>query len=144
MKTLLKFVACMVLAIGLCGCEAESETKAPAEPETTTPAEPEATTPAEPEATTPAESDSSKLDTSATPEIKLVSQTVKVGCGSCNIKVAGVQKCELSAEIDGKSYLVTGTDVQAHKAGLCSSTKQATISGKVADGKLVATEFTLQ
>ena len=47
-------------------------------------------------------------------------------------------------KIDGKPYLVTGADVNAHGAGLCASAKKAKVAGKIEGDKFVATSFELQ
>ena len=69
--------------------------------------------------------------------------TVEAGCGSCIFKMPGVEGCKLAVKIDGKPYLVTGADVDAHKAGLCQGAKQATCSGEIKDDTFVATSFEL-
>ena len=75
--------------------------------------------------------------------VAVVSQTVEAGCGSCTYKMDGVEVCELAVKIDGKPYLVEGSDVDAHEAGLCETTKQAEVAGKIQQGKFVATAFEL-
>ena len=75
-----------------------------------------------------------------TPTIRLV----EAGCGECTYKMDGVTSCALAVKIDGKPYLVSGTDVSAHEAGLCRATKQAEIAGEVKYGKFVATSFKLR
>jgi hypothetical protein len=56
----------------------------------------------------------------------------------------GVSGCQLAVKIDGKPYLVTGADVDAHSAGLCSASKQAEVTGTVKDGKFASTSFALK
>ena len=70
-------------------------------------------------------------------------KTVEVACATCIYKMSGVSGCKLAAKIDGKSVLVTGGSVNAHKDGLCSGAKQATVKGALKDGVFVATEVTL-
>ncbi len=71
-------------------------------------------------------------------------RTVEAGCGSCIFDMEGVKGCKLAVKIDGKPYLVTGADVDAHGAGLCSSAKKAKVVGEIEGDKFVATSFELQ
>ncbi len=71
------------------------------------------------------------------------SGTVQAGCGSCLFGMEEVKGCKLAVKIDGKAYLVTGADVDAHKAGLCGSAKPAKVEGKIEGDKFVATSFKL-
>jgi hypothetical protein len=71
-------------------------------------------------------------------------QIVEAGCGSCIFKMADVQGCKLSVKIDGKPYLVSGSDVNAHKAGLCGASKQAEVRGRIEGDKFVASSFELK
>jgi hypothetical protein len=80
----------------------------------------------------------------ATATLAVDKKMVEAGCGSCMFHMDGVSGCQLAVKIDGKPYLVTGTDVNAHKAGLCEATKQAEVSGQVKDDKFVATVFALK
>ncbi|MFB3118393.1 MAG: DUF6370 family protein, partial [Myxococcota bacterium] len=66
------------------------------------------------------------------------------GCASCIYEMEGVAGCQLAVKIDGKPYLVTGADVNAHGAGLCASAKKAKVAGKIEGDKFVATSFVLQ
>ncbi len=70
-------------------------------------------------------------------------RTVEAGCASCIFYMGGVRGCKLAVKIDGKPYLVTGADVDAHGAGLCSSAKKAKVVGKIDGDKFVATSFEL-
>ena len=73
-----------------------------------------------------------------------VTGIVEAGCASCIFYMEGVRGCKLAVRIDGKPYLVTGADVDAHGAGLCSSAKKAKVVGKIEGDKFVATSFELQ
>ncbi len=77
-------------------------------------------------------------------EHAVAARIVEAGCASCIFNMEGVRGCKLAVKIDGKPYLVTGADVDAHGAGLCSSAKQAKVVGQVEDDKFVATSFELQ
>ncbi len=74
----------------------------------------------------------------------LAIRTAEAGCASCIYEMEGVAGCQLAVKIDGKPYLVTGADVNAHRAGLCASAKKAKIAGKIEGDKFVATSFELQ
>ncbi|MHC4443535.1 MAG: DUF6370 family protein [Planctomycetota bacterium] len=104
------------LLLAFIGCKEKAQTTAPAEKEAVTAA---------------------KVQTVAL-------QTAEAGCGGCIFKMEGVTGCKLAVKIAGKPYLVTGADVDAHKSGLCSSSKQAQVAGKIQGGKLVASQFTLK
>ncbi len=78
----------------------------------------------------------------ATP-VTLTDQTVETGCGSCIYKMEGVEGCQTAVKIEGKAYLVTGVETDAHDLGLCKEAKQATVSGKVEGDKFVATAYEL-
>ncbi len=74
----------------------------------------------------------------------VAARTVEAGCASCIFNMEGVRGCKLAVRIDGKPYLVSGADVDAHGAGLCSSAKKAKVVGKIEGDKFVATSFELQ
>ena len=74
----------------------------------------------------------------------VASRTVEAGCATCNYDMTGVEGCRLAVKIDGKPYLVTGAEVDAHGAGLCSAPRTAKVTGKIEGDKLVATSFDLQ
>ena len=76
----------------------------------------------------------------ASPSMKVV----LAGCGKCQFKMPGVRGCKLAVKVDGKAYLVSGSDVSAHSAGLCDATKNAEVAGKVDGDTFVATSFTLK
>lgn len=74
----------------------------------------------------------------------VTSRTVEAGCATCIYDMAGVEGCRLAVKLDGKPYLVTGAEVDAHGAGLCSAPRTAKVTGKIQGDKLVATSFSLQ
>ena len=98
----------------------------------------------------------SKSDTEQTPtpvtpvdQVPAVSQivttqTVEVGCGSCIFDMDGVSGCQLAVKIDQKPYLVSGSDIDAHTAGLCAGAKQAEVAGKIEGGKFVVSRMELK
>ncbi|MFQ5411374.1 MAG: DUF6370 family protein [Phycisphaerae bacterium] len=68
-------------------------------------------------------------------------KTVQVACASCIFKMPGVHGCKLAVKIDGKPYLVTGSDVSAHDAGLCAEAKMAKCSGTLKGDQFAAASF---
>ncbi len=74
---------------------------------------------------------------------------VEAGCATCVYDMQGVKGCKLAVKIDGKAYLVTGTEIDDHgdahgPAGLCVTARKAVVTGKVEGEKFVATSFELQ
>ncbi len=79
----------------------------------------------------------------------LTSQMVEAGCASCIFYMPGVKGCELAVKIDGKPYLVTGSEIDDHgdahgSSGLCVSARQALVTGQIEDDKFAAKSFELQ
>jgi Family of unknown function (DUF6370) len=65
------------------------------------------------------------------------------GCATCIFHMKDVTGCKLAVKIDGKPYLVAGSDIDdhgnAHAAdGLCNAARDAIVEGKVQDGQFVA------
>ncbi len=57
--------------------------------------------------------------------------------------------CKLAVKIDDKSYLVTGSDINAHgdahaPNGLCNATRKAEVDGEIEGDRFVVTRFELQ
>ena len=77
-------------------------------------------------------------------EHAVTARTVEAGCATCIFNMEGVKGCKLAVRIDGKPYLVTGADVDAHGEGLCRSAKEAKVVGQIEGDKFVATSFELQ
>ena len=71
-------------------------------------------------------------------------QTAEVGCGSCIFEMEGVFGCPLAVKIDNKPYLVTGSSIDAHTAGLCAGAKQAEVAGKIEGDRFVASQMELK
>jgi len=79
----------------------------------------------------------------------VAARTVEAGCASCIFNMEGVSGCKLAVKIDGKAYLVTGTEIDDHgdahgPAGLCVTARKALVTGKVEGEKFVATSFELE
>ena len=77
--------------------------------------------------------------------IKLSDAKIEAGCGMCKYSIEDVNSCSLAVKTDdGKTYMVEGSDISAHDAGLCKTTLPATASGEVKDGKFVASAIELE
>ncbi|WP_374505555.1 DUF6370 family protein [Flavobacterium sp.] len=74
-------------------------------------------------------------------------QIVEASCGQCQFKMEG-KSCDLAVRIDGKSYFVEGTNIDAHgdahaKDGFCASIRKAEVIGAIKNNKFVVTYFKL-
>ena len=74
---------------------------------------------------------------------------VEAACATCIYDMQGVKGCKLAVKIDGKAYLVTGTEIDDHgdahgPAGLCVTARKAVVTGKIEGEKFVATNFELR
>jgi hypothetical protein len=75
-------------------------------------------------------------------------QIVEASCGQCQFGMEG-KSCDLAVRIDGKSYFVEGTTIDAHgdahaNDGFCASIRKAAVIGTIKDNKFVVTYFKLQ
>ena len=75
-------------------------------------------------------------------------QIVEASCGQCQFGMEG-KSCDLAVRIDGKSYFVEGTTIDAHgdahaNDGFCASIRKAAVIGTFKDNKFVVTYFKLQ
>ncbi len=73
---------------------------------------------------------------------------VEASCGQCQFGMEG-KSCDLAVRIDGKSYFVEGTNIDAHgdahaNDGFCASIRKAAVIGTIKDNKFVVTYFKLQ
>lgn len=72
---------------------------------------------------------------------------VEASCGQCSFELPG-DRCDLAVRIDGEAYFVDGSHIDdhgdAHAAdGLCNSIRQANATGRIVDGRFVASSFAL-
>lgn len=77
-----------------------------------------------------------------------VQRIVVAGCATCIFDMKGVSGCPLAVKIDGKAYLVSGSEMDdhgnAHAAdGLCNTARQAIVEGKVEGDRFVAKRIEL-
>jgi hypothetical protein len=73
--------------------------------------------------------------------------TVDASCGQCKLGLKG-KGCHLAVRIDGKSYFVDGSDIDAHgdahaDDGFCNKIRKATVQGAVVNERFKATYFHL-
>lgn len=74
-------------------------------------------------------------------------QIVETSCGQCQFKMEG-HDCELAVRIDGKTYFVDGTSIDAHGDahagdGFCASIRKAEVVGEIVDNRFKVTSFKL-
>ena len=78
-----------------------------------------------------------------------LSQIVEAGCATCIFHMDGVVGCKLAVKIDGKPYLVTGSDIDDHgdahaSDGLCNVARKAVVEGAIDGDRFVAAKIKLQ
>jgi hypothetical protein len=78
---------------------------------------------------------------------KLKSQIVETSCGQCRFGMEG-HDCELAVRIDGKSYFVNGTSIDAHGDahagdGFCTTIRKAEVVGEIIDNRFKVSSFKL-
>ncbi|MCA9242454.1 MAG: hypothetical protein KDA32_00755 [Phycisphaerales bacterium] len=76
-------------------------------------------------------------------------RVVQAGCGMCVFHMKGEDECQLAVKIDGRPYLVVGTDIDdygdAHAPdGLCNTSREARVSGEIRNDRFVAHTFELE
>jgi hypothetical protein len=74
-------------------------------------------------------------------------QIVEASCGQCQFEMKG-HGCDLAVRMDGKSYFVDGTTIDAHgdshaKDGFCSAIRKAEVAGEIVNNRFKATSFKL-
>ena len=72
---------------------------------------------------------------------------VEAACGQCQFGLPG-KGCDLAVRIDGEAYYVDGTRIDDHgdahsDIGFCNAVRQARVTGRVENGRFVATSFEL-
>lgn len=80
--------------------------------------------------------------------VTTVSQTVEAACATCVFEMEGVSGCKLAVKVDGKAYLVSGTDMDDHgdahaSDGMCHIARKAVVDGEVIGDRFVASSFKL-
>lgn len=74
-------------------------------------------------------------------------QILEAACGQCQFDMKG-HGCDLAVRIDGKSYFVDGTSIDAHgdahaDDGFCAAVRKAEVVGKIVDDRFKVTSFKL-
>jgi len=75
------------------------------------------------------------------------SLVVKAACGQCQFGLSG-HDCDLAVRIDGETYYVDGTNIDDHgdahaEDGFCNAVRLARVTGRIENGRFVATSFEL-
>ena len=83
----------------------------------------------------------------ASPVLEVNLTEVDASCGQCQFGMPG-NGCDLAIRMNGKVYYVDGSSIDdhgdAHAAdGLCNCVRKAIVSGKVLDGRFVASDIKL-
>jgi len=79
--------------------------------------------------------------------VSLEGQRVEASCGQCKFGLKG-GGCDLAIRHEGVAYYVDGTGINDHgdshaTDGFCNAVRTADVSGRVEDGRFVATSFQL-
>ena len=69
--------------------------------------------------------------------------TEEVGCGMCIYHMDGVSSCATAVKIGDTPYLLSDNKLDAHSSGICAAPKRAEVSGKIVEGKYVASTIRL-
>ena len=82
-------------------------------------------------------------------ERSLESRVVEAGCATCIFHMEGVEGCPLAVRIENKSYLVVGSDIDAHgdahaANGMCKTARSARTRGRIEGDKFAATSLALR
>lgn len=135
MKHIVVLAAATILSVSMLGCKSEPESS---------PQPPGQVPPGGPSRIDPAARQASSRAVEAIAQQVIAKQVVEAGCGSCIFKMDGVKGCVLAVKIAGKAYLVKGSDVNAHEAGLCNGAKSAEAAGAIERGVFIASSFDLK
>ena len=88
-------------------------------------------------------------ENAAPEERSLESGVVEAGCATCIFHMQGVEGCPLAVRIENKSYLVVGSDMDAHgdahaANGMCKTARSARTRGRIEGDKFIAESFVLE
>ena len=72
--------------------------------------------------------------------------SAKAGCATCIFHMKGVEGCKLAIAIEGRHYLVQGSDIDDHgdahaPDGMCNTTRRAKVKGRISGDRFVAEEL---
>lgn len=81
-------------------------------------------------------------------EPTLETGSAKAGCATCIFQMKGVEGCKLAIEIDGRQYLVQGSDIDDHgdahaSDALGNTARYAHAKGRISSDRFIAEEFCL-
>lgn len=70
-------------------------------------------------------------------------RSAPIGCATCVFHMKNVRGCKLAVKVDGKPYLVAGSDIDDHgdahaPDGLCNAERSARVEGNVEGDRFVA------
>ncbi|WP_299048015.1 DUF6370 family protein [uncultured Polaribacter sp.] len=77
------------------------------------------------------------------------SKNAEISCGQCQFNLEG-EGCSLAVRFDDKAYYVTGFDIDdfgdAHDkhTGFCNVVRKGKVTGKVENGKFLASSIVLE
>lgn len=79
---------------------------------------------------------------------RTMNRTVEAGCATCMFEMPGVEGCVLAVRIEGKPYLVKGSEIDdhgdAHAAdGFCNAVRQAHVEGRIENDTFMVTKMEL-
>ena len=90
------------------------------------------------------EVDNSESASLETPVLEVKQRTVDASCGQCQFGMSG-QGCDLAIRMDNQVYYVDGSSIDSHgdahaDDGLCNCVRKAVVSGKVVNGRFIASD----
>ncbi|WP_435413954.1 DUF6370 family protein [Polaribacter aestuariivivens] len=80
---------------------------------------------------------------------KEVIQVAEISCGQCKFDLDSEEGCSLAVRLEDKAYFVDGFgiddfgDAHDEKIGFCNVIRKGEITGKVVDGRFVASSLKL-
>lgn len=80
---------------------------------------------------------------------KEVTQVAEVSCGQCNFELDSEDGCSLAVRFEDKAYFVDGFgiddfgDAHDEKIGFCNVIRKGEITGKIEDGRFIASTIKL-
>jgi hypothetical protein len=88
-----------------------------------------------------------KISVSGSPVLEVNLTEVDASCGQCQFGMPGTG-CDLAIRMEGKLYYVDGSSIDGHgnahaNDGLCNCVRKATVSGKVVNGRFIASDMRL-
>ncbi|MDB4561639.1 DUF6370 family protein [bacterium] len=93
------------------------------------------------------ESEEPQSQDAVSESVETRSAEVEVSCGQCQFGMSG-EGCDLAVRMNEHVYYVDGSSIDDHgdahaTDGLCNCVRKAIVSGKVVDGRFIASELKL-